>query len=138
MSIDQLIATVVNNVQNISMAVAMVVALLVGLISAISAIKSWDKDPNNRFRVYDLICTNGVVDETKTTRMGAFVVSSWGFIYMTSADKMTEWYFLGYMAAWVSNALFKSYIDSKESNPSNKIATKPSNKIPRSTSAKIK
>ena len=118
MSIDQLIAIVVNNIQNISMAVAMVPVLIICLVYAISAIRSWDKDPNNIFRLYDLICTDGVVDETKTTRMGAFVVSSWGFVYMTSADKMTEWYFLGYMAAWVSNALFSSYLASKDTKPS--------------------
>jgi hypothetical protein len=138
MSMDQLISLIINNIQNISMAVAMVPVLIICLVYAISAIRSWDKDPNNRFRLYDLICTDGVVDETKTTRMGAFVVSSWGFVYMTSADKMTEWYFLGYMAAWVGNALFSSYLGSKDTKHSDKIPNTPSNKIPRSTSAKIK
>jgi hypothetical protein len=30
----------------------------------------------------------------------AFIVSSWGFIWLCLNDSMSEWYFGGYMLAW--------------------------------------
>ena len=30
----------------------------------------------------------------------AMIVSTWGFMWLTIHDKMTEWFFVGYMFAW--------------------------------------
>ena len=40
-------------------------------------------------------------DARKCFEAGAFGVSTWGFVFITLADKMTEFYMLSYMGAWV-------------------------------------
>ena len=59
------------------------------------------------FDLEDLICDNGKLDEKKFTRFGAWVLSSWGFIYIMikHPDSLPEWYFIGYMGVWVTNAI---------------------------------
>jgi hypothetical protein len=46
---------------------------------------------------------DGVVhfDPRKSFEAGAFLVSSWGFVALVLAGKLTEFYFLGYMSAWI-------------------------------------
>lgn len=53
-------------------------------------ITSTDKSGNVRF------------DARKCWEAGAFAVSTWGFVFIIVAGKMTEWYFTGYMATWVA------------------------------------
>lgn len=40
-------------------------------------------------------------DARKCWEAGAFAVSTWGFVYVTLSGHLTEWYFGGYMGAWV-------------------------------------
>lgn len=40
-------------------------------------------------------------DARKCFECGAFAVSTWAFVYITTANRMTEWFFVGYMTAWV-------------------------------------
>ncbi len=42
--------------------------------------------------------------KTSLWRIGVFVAlatSTWSFVYLVLNDKMSEWYFTGYMAIWV-------------------------------------
>ena len=41
-------------------------------------------------------------DPRKTWEAGAFLISAWGFIYLTLHDKLTEAYFVGFMATWAA------------------------------------
>jgi len=40
-------------------------------------------------------------DARKCWEAGAFVTSTWGFVFVMVDGKMTEWFFGGYMATWV-------------------------------------
>ena len=46
---------------------------------------------------------HGVVrlDARKCWEAGAFCASSWVFLYITMTNHLSEWFFTGYMAAWV-------------------------------------
>jgi hypothetical protein len=59
----------------------------------------------NSINIIDIFATEGKLNERKVTRFGAWIVSTWGFVYLISDQKLTEWYFIGYMTAWVANAL---------------------------------
>lgn len=51
------------------------------------------------FDLADLITgDNGKVSATKFAQTGAWVVGTWGFVTLIQQEKMTEWYFTGYMA----------------------------------------
>ena len=72
------------------------------------------RNPNDSFDMKDLVGREGKLDEKKFTRFGAWVVSTWGFVYLIVNDKLSEWYFIGYMGAWVANAILDKYASSKE------------------------
>ena len=73
----------------------------------------WHKDNKSKVDLTDLICKDGKVDEKKFTRFGAWIVSTWGFVYLILDDKFTEWFFVGYMGAWVSNAILDKYLTAR-------------------------
>lgn len=73
----------------------------------------WHKDSKSKVDLTDLICKDNKLDEKKFTRLGAWIVSTWGFVYLILANKFTEWYFTGYMAIWVSNAIVDKYLSNK-------------------------
>ena len=64
-----------------------------------------NNDRKSMVYLIDLVTTNGILNERKLTRFFTWMVSTWGFIYLLADDKLTEWYFIGYMGAWVANAL---------------------------------
>lgn len=58
------------------------------------------------FTLIDLITgDNGRASLSKFAMCGAFFVSTWGFVYLTVGDKLTEWYFGAYMLAWTGTTL---------------------------------
>ena len=73
----------------------------------------WHKDSKSKIDLTDLICSDGKIDEKKFTRLGAWIVSTWGFVYLIVDNKFTEWYFTGYIAVWVGNAIVDKYLNNK-------------------------
>lgn len=71
---------------------------------------------SSAFDLEDLVCHNGRLDEKKFTRFGAWVISTWGFIYIMvkNPNSIPEWYFVGYMGVWVTNVIFDRYVDKKK------------------------
>lgn len=82
-----------------------IVILLIGILYA------WHKDSESKIDLKDLICREGKIDEKKFVRFGAWIVSTWGFVYLIVEERFSEWYFMGYMAAWVGNAIFDKYLN---------------------------
>lgn len=83
----------------------------------------WHRNSDNNIDLKDLICSQGKIDEKKFVRFGAWIVSTWGFVYLIVEERFSEWYFAGYMAAWVGNALIDKYLTNKdetEEKPLNK------------------
>lgn len=81
----------------------------------------WHKDSRSKIDLKDLICKDGRLDEKKFTRLGAWIVSTWGFVYLILIHKFTEWYFTGYMAIWVGNAIVDKWLTNKKYNPAHDL-----------------
>jgi len=92
--------------------------LIMGLVVMVFALIMWNvqRDQTNRVDIKDLVCTNGELDEKKFMRFTAFVVSTWGFVYLIVDQRFSEWYFTGYMAMWAGNALLDKWISTKQSS----------------------
>lgn len=90
--------------------------LLALLIVWVSLLWSWHSNKSNNVNLQDLIMINNKLDESKMNRFIAFVVSTWGFVFLLVTGQFTDWYFMGYMAAWVSNALFSNYLRQRDKN----------------------
>lgn len=60
-----------------------------------------------------------IIDETgqpslhKTGQLFALFVSTWGFVYLTVHDKLSETYFGVYMTTWAATTIANKWIDSK-------------------------
>jgi hypothetical protein len=85
-----------------------IMALLLGAFIVMIGISLWRMHANeDQPDLTDLITAMDKAgkirfDARKCFEAGAFAVSSWGFIYLTLAGKLTEWFFIGYMAAWTT------------------------------------
>jgi hypothetical protein len=100
-----------DSISKMSLSMGAVLALVVGFL--ITLLYVWHKDSHSRVDLTDLICKDGRLDEKKFTRLGAWIVSTWGFIYMIIDDQFTEWYFIGYMGVWTGNAILDKYFSNK-------------------------
>ena len=92
----------------------MVISLIIIVVLSLAFIWNIQRDRENQVDIKDLICTNGRINEAKFMRFTAFVVSTWGFIYLIVDQRFSEWYFAGYMAAWAGNALVNKWLSIKE------------------------
>ena len=95
--------------------------IVIAIVVVIAALIIWNfqRDKNNQVDIKDLICVDGTINSTKFMRFTAFVVSTWGFIYLIVDQRFSEWYFAGYMATWTGSALLSKWIDSKNGNDNN-------------------
>lgn len=78
------------------------------------------RNPEDSFDIKDLVSTEDKIDEKKFTRFGAWVISTWGFVYLivNNPTNFPEWYFIGYMGAWVANAIFDKRFNSDHNRSS--------------------
>lgn len=84
--------------------------LLILLFMFLSIMWTYHKNKGNNINIMDLVSVDGRLDESKFNRFIAFVVSTWGFIWLLTTSQLKEWFFMAYMAAWVGNALFNRYL----------------------------
>ncbi len=68
----------------------------------------WSRDPayDNFKLIYCVSNRQGYPDNAKIREWGAYFVSTYGFLWLLWGRGMTEWYFVGYMAAWVAAAAY--------------------------------
>jgi len=86
----------------------------------------WHRNSDTNIDLKDLICSRGKLDEKKFVRFGAWIVSTWGFVYLIIEERFSEWYFMGYMTAWVGNAILDKYISNRNDTqqPSTEVKKK--------------
>lgn len=102
--------------------------LVLIVIVALAIIWNFQRDKDNQVDIKDLICSDGRIDEAKFIRFTAFVVSTWGFIYLIVDQRFSEWYFAGYMGAWAGNALLNKWLSVKEQTVQTKLPPPPPSK----------
>lgn len=90
---------------------------LLSLIVMVILLVLWNvhRDHDNRVDLKDLVCTNGALDDGKFFRFFAWVVTTWGFVYLILDQRFSEWYFAGYMTAWTGNALVSRWLEKRDS-----------------------
>lgn len=74
---------------------------------------------HNRYSLAQLVAEP---DESRLSlsRLGqlvALLVSSWGYVWLTLNDRLTEWYFGTYMVAWAGTYLTAKALAGRQSVP---------------------
>ena len=110
--------------------IAMSSVLILAVLFFLILLWVWHRNSDSNIDLKDLICSRGKIDEKKFVRFGAWIVSTWGFVYLIVEERFSEWYFMGYMTAWVGNALLDKYLTKKDENEPKSII-KPSDNKPR-------
>ena len=100
-------------------------ALILLVILALAIVWNFQRDKNNKVDVKDLICSEGRINEAKFMRFGEFLVSTWGLIYLIVDQRISEWYFAGYMAAWAGNALLTKWLNNRGADAQNRSSNPP-------------
>lgn len=95
------------DINKTQVALSSVLALITLLLLIILWV--WHRNSDSSIDLKDLICNKGKLDEKKFVRFGAWIVSTWGFVYLIVEERFSEWYFMGYMTAWVGNAILDKY-----------------------------
>lgn len=96
----------------------MLLLLLLLIFFVIATLVKLTLNPHDSLDLKDLVCVDNQLDEKKFTRFGAWIVSTWGFVYIlvSKPEAFPEWYFVGYMGVWVTNAIFDKYMTKKAQN----------------------
>ena len=92
---------------------SMALLLLILIIGVVAALLKLHFNDHDRLDLEELVLTNDKIDEQKFMRFGAWIISTWGFVYLIVVGNLTEWYFVGYIGVWVSNAIFDKYLNNK-------------------------
>ena len=108
--------------------IAMSSVLILVVVFLILLLWIWHRNSESNIDLKDLICSRGKIDEKKFVRFGAWIVSTWGFVYLIVEERFSEWYFMGYMTAWVGNALLDKYLTKKDEYEPKPIIKPPDNK----------
>lgn len=85
------------------------------VIGALVILYSYNKNANNTIDIMDLITIDGKLSNSKLSKFIALLVSSWAFVYLVIDKNLSEWYFVGYMTAWITNGLISKTLDIKAS-----------------------
>lgn len=115
---------------------AMSTILIIVVIFLVIMLWVWHRNSESNIDLKDLICSRGKIDEKKFVRFGAWIVSTWGFVYLIVEERFSEWYFMGYMAAWVSNAILDKYLNKPKEDTINDGFERPKTIIPKRTRSK--
>lgn len=100
------------------------IVLTMAVLAITVIIWMYQRDKTNDIDILDLVCQNGKIDEKKFTRFGAWLVSTWGFVYLILDQRFSEWYFAGYMTLWVGNVLVDKYLNGRDAPTSTDIPRK--------------
>ena len=81
--------------------------IVFALLLAVAALMIWRSlkafnDANNEYNWHDLLMENGKASKAAHVMLGAFVATTWAFIYMTLTGKMDAVLFGVYSAAWIA------------------------------------
>jgi hypothetical protein len=88
--------------------------LIIGTLVVLVSAWLWQRRTDNKFDLLDLISDEtGKLSLSKTGQFVALLVSTWGFVALTRAGNLTEWYFMAYMAAWAGANIARQVIESK-------------------------
>ena len=85
-----------------------IISLFAALVLVVAVVRAHFSKEYGKFNLINLFAfdKNGNLSDSKLRLNVAFVVTSWAFVYITMADKLTEWFVMAYLAAWVTDRFF--------------------------------
>lgn len=75
-----------------------------------------NKDESSDIDLADLVIDGDTkrISSSKLIRLGTWLITSWGFVFLVSQGTLEEWYAIAYMGIWTGNALFRNYFNKQD------------------------
>ena len=78
------------------------------LIIVVTWLYNLHNSSNTKIDLADIVTEKGRLNGSKVFRFIAFLISSWGFVYLIVQNNLSEWYGISYLAVWTGNALLRN------------------------------
>lgn len=92
--------------------IVFMLALLLVALLIMRALTRRDKDNASLINLEDLLIgDDGKISKAAAVMFGAFALSTWVIVYLTTSGKLTEGYFTAYLAAWVAPTVTKLVVN---------------------------
>ena len=90
--------------------------LFIALIAlAVGYLIRLDRDENITFKLVHFISDrDGVGNSASLAYVVALLVSTWALFYLTTHNKLQEWFFAGYISVFVGGGVLRAGISSRE------------------------
>lgn len=85
-----------------AMTVLLVLSFLLLVLIALRYLSKAQKDASNNYDWHDLLMENGRASRAAHLMIGAFIVTTWHFVYYSVTGHMSEGYYGLYVAAWIA------------------------------------
>lgn len=84
----------------------MVFVLAIMVVVVFCTLSITSRNRNNSFRAADLLIgDDGKASKAAVIMFGAFAITSWIMVYLTTAGRLEQGYFIGYCAIWATPAV---------------------------------
>ena len=90
------------------------IVLMVCAFTVLLSAWFWQRDPNVKFDLLDLISDGGKLSLFRTGQLVALLTSTWAFVALTRAGNLTEIFYLTYMATWAGANIASKVLDKKQ------------------------
>ena len=92
--------------------------LFVGLVAACTVyLFKLDRDPRTKFKLVHFITDkNGHGHSGFLAYVVVLLVSTWAMFYLTTHNRLQEWFFVGYISAFVVGGVARAWIGNKAVN----------------------
>lgn len=94
------------------------VASIIGFIVLIASIIRFHLCKNyeqfNLIQLFAIDANTGKASDSKVRLNIAFIVSAWAFVFLTMNDKLSEWFFFGFMGAWVTDRFLNRWTQKED------------------------
>lgn len=95
-------------------AILYILLAIFAIVAVVSLYNFHRSEQYKHFNLLDIItCQKGVISRPACMEIGAWCISTWGFIVLVSRDGLTEWYMGAYIGAFVLRGSWSAYLGSK-------------------------
>ena len=85
-----------------SLTILLVLSFLLLALAVWRELKHMQASDGNGYDWHDLLMENGKASKAAHVMLGAFITTTWFFVYYAVAGKMTEGYYAIYAASWIA------------------------------------
>ena len=91
------------------------ILFLLGVFFVVLYVFKLDADKSTNFRIVHFITDkDGTGNSASLAYVSALLVSTWAMFYLTTHDRLEDWFFTSYIGVFVGGGVIRAHLGSKE------------------------